>query len=175
MGKGKDGYIIDTISCGNLSKENGYVSKIFTQPTKVNVLLHNKLKEIDPNNERFNRYYFPDYKDCNVDGLKETITCIKQNIDITNIVFQKYLVPFNSNQMTKAQYRYLRDSLKILHANNISHGDLPENVMLDPVDHLPRIIDWENANLDCDARDKTMDYNAFLTHYRVPNIIFKTI
>jgi len=169
LGEGKDGYIIESISPGKLSKENGYVCKIFKHSTKVNVLLHDTLKEIDPNNKRFNRYYLPEYKD--------------SNIDISNIVFQKYLIPFNSKQMSKAQYRYLRESLEILHANNISHGDLPENVMLDPSDHLPRIIDWENANVDCEAIDKTIDYNAFLTHYgrtkshdrRVDNIISKTI
>ena len=94
------------------------------------------------------------------------IALIKQNIDINNIVFQKYLVPLNFKQMTKAQYRYLRETLAILHANNISHGDLPENVMLDPVDRMPRIIDWENAQVCCDATDKIIDYNAFLTHYK---------
>ena len=110
--------------------------------------------------------------------LRDEVTHIKQpsdNIEITNIVFQKYLIPLNFKQMTKAQYRYLRDSLSILHANNISHGDLPENVMLDPIDHLPRIIDWENANINCNTVDKIIDYNAFLSHYRIANITSKTI
>lgn len=77
------------------------------------------------------------------------------------------MVPLNSQQMTKAQYRYLRKSLEILHKNNISHGDLPENVMIDPADHLPRIIDWENATTGCDTADKIIDYNAFLSHYKI--------
>ena len=45
-------------------------------------------------------------------------------------------------------FRYIRKSIEILlHANNIKHGDLSNNVMIDKHDKVPRIIDWENAKL----------------------------
>ena len=50
----------------------------------------------------------------------------------------------------------------ILHENNISHGDLPDNVMLDPQTNNPIIIDWENANLNAGPKDKEIDYNTFM-------------
>ena len=69
--------------------------------------------------------------------------------------------------MTKAQYRYLRDSLQILHNNNISHGDLPTNVMMNPINNMPIIIDWEEAKMDADDLDKQIDMNGFFSYYKV--------
>jgi tRNA A-37 threonylcarbamoyl transferase component Bud32 len=71
--------------------------------------------------------------------------------------------------MTKIQYRYLRDSLNLLHDNNISHGDLPGNVMLQS-NNMPVIIDWEDAKLEADIIDKQIDTTAFLNHFRVKKI-----
>ena len=53
IGKGKDGFIIDTIMYNNYNINNGYVSKIFKKGINVNKELNNKLKEIDPHEERF--------------------------------------------------------------------------------------------------------------------------
>ena len=86
------------------------------------------------------------------------------------IVFERKLNPFDNKKMTKAQYRYLRESLKILHANNISHGDLPDNVMIDPINNMPIIIDWEEAKTDTDTINKEIDMNAFLDNYKVSKI-----
>ena len=69
--------------------------------------------------------------------------------------------------MTKSQYRYLRESLEILHKNNISHGDLPTNVMIDSNTNMPVIIDWEEAKMNADKIDKQIDMNAFLYNYKV--------
>ena len=68
--------------------------------------------------------------------------------------------------MTKSQYRYLRESLDILLKNKISHNDLPDNVMIDPDDNMPRIIDWDNASFIDNESFDMMDYNAFLNHYK---------
>jgi hypothetical protein len=100
----------------------------------------------------------------------DILACFKKNgesDDMTSVVFEKYLIPFNPKAMTKSQYRYLRESLEILKTNGISHGDLPDNVMLDPHDNLPRIIDWENATFSTNESDFIIDWNAFLFHYKV--------
>ena len=52
--------------------------------------------------------------------------------------------------------------MEILRKNNISHGDLPDNVMLDPQTNNPIIIDWENANLNATDKDKEIDLNTFM-------------
>jgi RIO-like serine/threonine protein kinase len=172
LGMGKDGCIIDSISCGNFSREKGYVAKIFKKGITINKAIHNKLAQIDPDNKRFNRYYFPLDNKCDQDMKTnpDIIAYFKKNDglnDTTAVVFEKYLISFNPKTMTKPQYRYLRESLEILKANGISHGDLPDNVMLDPTDTLPIIIDWENATFSSNESDFIIDWNAFLFHYKV--------
>jgi hypothetical protein len=172
LGRGKDGCIIDSISCDKFSRENGYVSKIFKKGIIINQAVNNKLAQIDPDNKRFNRYFFPLDDECNQDMKTnpDVLACFNTNdeFDDTNaIVFEKYLIHMNPKTMTKLQYRYLRESLEILKANRISHGDLPDNVMIDPTDNLPRIIDWENAIFSVNESDFIIDWNAFLFHYGV--------
>jgi len=87
--------------------------------------------------------------------------------NLKNIVFQKKLKSVNLKKLTKKQYRYLRKSIEILHTNNITHGDLPDNVMIDIQDEMPRIIDWENATLNADNIEKQIDFYAFFTHFKV--------
>ena len=169
LGSGMDGCVIDSISCNEFSKENGYVAKIVNDEATINKELHEKLAEMDPENKRFNRYYFP--KDSCVIDLEKNedyLSCLKKGIPFEkkHIVFEKFLLPLDNDQMTKKQYRYLRDSLQILHENNISHGDLPNNVMVDPEDDLPRIIDWDRSQLNAEDLDKQMDYSAFMHFFR---------
>ena len=172
LGIGKDGCIIDSFSSSKYSKENGYVTKIFDKKIRINKNLNDKLAEIDPENKRFNRYFFLDSSNDFEKNLmihnSDYISCLNKGLDLDekNFVFQKYLIPFDPERMTKKQYRYLRESLQILHNNNISHGDLPNNVMLDPHDMLPRIIDWEEAKFPADELDKNIDFDAFMYHFK---------
>lgn len=172
LGMGKDGCIIDSFSCSKYSKENGYVTKIFDKKITINKNLNDKLAEMDPENQRFNRYFSLDsFNDCNKNLMihnPDYISCLNKGLDLdeNKFVFQKYLIPLDPERMTKKQYRYLRESLQILHSNDISHGDLPNNVMLDPDDMLPRIIDWEEAKFPADTLDKKIDFDAFLYHFK---------
>lgn len=170
LGIGKDGCVIDSLSCGEFTKENGFVAKILNKYVVINIPLNNRLAEIDLENKRFNRYYFPK-KDCDTDIMNnpDVKTCLQKgmNLNVNNVVFQKLLVPINDpTTLSKKQYRHLRDSLQFLHEHDITHGDLPDNVMIDPVDELPRIIDWENASINDDKDFKEMDMRAFFTHYK---------
>jgi RIO-like serine/threonine protein kinase len=171
LGMGKDGCIIDSVSCDKFSRENGYVAKIFKRGITINKAINDKLAQIDPDNKRFNRYYFPLNNICDqvIKTNPDVLACFKKNNAEFNdtIVFQKYLIQMNPKHMTKSQYRHLRESLELLKANGISHGDLPDNVMLDPNDNLPRIIDWENAVFSTNDSDFIIDRNAFLFHYSV--------
>lgn len=174
LGTGASGCVIDSISCGKLSRENGYVAKILNQNVDINIPLQKKLAEIDPDNKRFNRYYKDDT--CEIVGMinnADIKACLQKGLQLSanNIVFQRYLVPLESSHMqkqhlSKAQYRYLRESLDILHKNKILHNDLPDNVMIDPDDNMPRIIDWDNATFSDNESLAMMDYNAFLNHYK---------
>jgi hypothetical protein len=175
LGTGTSGCVVDSISCGKLSRENGYVAKILNQNVDINIPLQNKLAEIDPDNKRFNRYYKDDT--CEIEGMinnADIKACLQKGLQLndTNIVFQRYLEPLESSQlMTKSQYRYLRDSLDILHKNKILHNDLLDNVMIDPEDNMPRIIDWDNATFIDNESFDMMDYNAFLHHYKAVKIV----
>jgi hypothetical protein len=156
------------------SKENGYVAKILYNGKQINKEVNDTLASLDPNNERYNRYFLPELESClkNDDYNEDLLRCTQNGSknDMT-IVFERKLNPFDNKKMTKAQYRYLRDSLKILHDNNVSHGDLPENVMMDPITHMPIIIDWEEAKIDADIINKQIDMNAFLDNYKISNLI----
>ena len=173
LGTGMSGCVVDSISCGKLSRENGYVAKILNKKVDINIPLQNKLAEIDPENKRFNRYYKDDT--CKIEGLinnADIRACLQKGLQLNdaNIVFQRYLVPLEAShtskqQMTKTQYRYLRESLYILYKNKILHNDLPDNVMIDPDDNMPRIIDWDYAAFLDNDSFAMMDYNAFLYHY----------
>lgn len=164
LGKGKDGCIIDSISYND---SNDYVAKLIYEGTSINQELNDKLAEIDPENKHFNRYFIS--KDVNLDN-PDFIKCSQEKpVNKKYVLFQKLLIPLNETKMTKEQYRYLRNSLDILHKNNISHGDLPGNVMLDPKDNMPRIIDWEESKLNADDLDKRIDRNAF-SYFKVSKV-----
>jgi tRNA A-37 threonylcarbamoyl transferase component Bud32 len=127
---------------------------------------------LDPNNERYNRYYLPeDLSKCikSEDYKNDIKQCLSKGhkINKSNIVFQRMLEPLDLEILTRKQYRYLRDSLELLHANGITHGDLPSNIMLHPGTNMPIIIDWENAKLNSDNLDKQIDTHAFLTFFKV--------
>ena len=175
LGTGASGCVVDSLSCGKLSRENGYVAKILNQDVNINIPLHNKLAEIDPDNKRFNRYYKDDT--CEIEGIinnADIKACLQKGLQLNdaNIVFQRYLLPLEPSQtqkqlLSKSQYRYLRESLDVLRENKILHNDLPDNVMIDPDDNMPRIIDWDNASFIDNESFAAIDYNAFLHHYQV--------
>ena len=173
IGSGAQGCVIDSLSYDQYNKADGYVAKVFPSNININTAVLEKLKEIDPKEERFIQNIVPadsferDQLDTNAD-IQE---CNNKNkglpLDKTsNVVFMRKLTPLDTQQMTKAQYRYLHKSIQILQENNILHGDLPGNIMLDnsPTHgENPIIIDWENAILNPDSLTKNIDINAFLT------------
>ena len=73
----------------------------------------------------------------------------------------------NPKGLTRKQYRHLRKGIELLGKHNILHGDLPDNVMLNKKtpSGMPIIIDFDEARLD--SKNTSMDYNAFLSHYKV--------
>jgi serine/threonine protein kinase len=173
LGTGASGCVVDSLSCGKLSRENGYVAKILNKNVDINIPLQNKLAEIDPDNKRFNRYYLPNFEIEGIINNADIKACLQKGLQLDehNIVFQRYLLPLQPTQtqkqnLSKSQYRYLRESLDVLHKNKILHNDLPDNVMIDPDDNMPRIIDWDNASFIDNKLFEAMDYNAFLRHYK---------
>jgi len=180
LGVGNDGCVVDSISCGDYSKDNGYVAKLFyTNSSPINIKLNNRLKMLDPTNSRFNSYYFPscdnytfdvsfedDLKNCQEQANKFDKQIQKVSTQLRNlpygIPFQKKLKPINdTRKLSKSQWRYLRDSIELLRENRISHGDLPGNVMVDENDN-PIIIDWEHAEIiDTNPSLLSQDKNAF--------------
>jgi len=168
LGEGGHGVIIDSLSCGGFSSGTGYVAKIFKKKCTINDAVNNRLAEIDPENLRFNRYYFPSGDTCKqaMETNSDILALKKKGEFKDTIGFQKFLIPMEPNSMTKTQYQHLRESIEILKTNKISHGDLPGNVMIDPNDNLPRIIDWESASFTEEELKFQMDWTAFVTHFK---------
>lgn len=101
LGMGKDGCIVESISCENFSKENGYVAKILFQDKVINRELHSILEDLDPTNQRFNRYFFPDQSNCikNENYANDLERCSSHlPLDIVpTIIFQKKVKSFNKS------------------------------------------------------------------------------
>jgi serine/threonine protein kinase len=109
----------------------------------MNPDVQSRLAEIDPEEARFAQYHSASCED--VESNRDVLAC-GQGKPVRHVVLMKRLNPF-SEKLTRAQFRYLRESLEILHKNGILHGDLPGNVMVDPMDGMPRIIDWGNSSI----------------------------
>jgi tRNA A-37 threonylcarbamoyl transferase component Bud32 len=130
------------------------------------------LIKIDPYEERFALYQIKRNYECSLSSPTDIIDCekkMKSPLDTERILITKLLHPIIDNKkLTKTQYRYLRKSLEILRDNGIHHGDLPDNVMLNPDTNLPIIIDWGHQSrlmtVNDSARD--FDYNIFMQNYR---------
>ena len=172
LGIGKDGCIIDSLNCPPYSKDAGYVAKLFKEKNAVNAHLQAVLLSLDPDEKRFAQYKVS--SDCSSSSSfadNEDVALCKERLgsDIGTIAFMWMLEPVDEKHLTKSQYRYLRESLEILHSHGITHGDLPGNVMIHPIDKMPRIIDWGNARISHsdDTQGKQMDNNAFLMHFKI--------
>ena len=131
LGIGKDGCITDSIECPEYP---GFVAKVFHPDKSIDWEIQNQLRKIDFNEDRFIRYHL-----CDSPLIRQ------EECPGDFVVFMQRLEPMDTTHLTKKQYRYLKESLNILHDNDIGHGDLPGNVMMG-MDGMPRIIDWENSN-----------------------------
>ena len=185
IGKGKDGCIVATYN--NVSSSHSPSSQ---QQNPVNVYkihMHGvfpkelmcKLKNIEKSIENGNKYYnieeqVYDNSIIPLNILQEC--CGKSSLQSVYITSMSYLLPIeNTTKLTRVQYRHLRDGIQLLHKNGIVHGDLVDNVMLDPIDNLPRIIDWNNAYVAADDKPlldtyNQIDTNAFLQFYKVGKV-----
>ena len=152
--------------------QNGYVAKVVKKDKTDNYdKLHKILIRIDPYEERFALYHIKHSYECSLPSPSDIIDCekkIKSSLNTERILITKLLQPIIDNRkLTKAQYRYLRKSIEILRDNGIHHGDLLDNVMLNPDTNLPIIIDWGNQSrlmaVNDTARD--FDYNIFMRNY----------
>ena len=127
------------------------------------------LKEIDPFEDRFLQTTisvpYSEFIRTQTETNSDIKECMKKGFqfdETSTVLFMRKLVPLDTQKMTKEQYRYLRDSITILQQNHILHGDLPGNVMMDPIkNNLPIIIDWENAIFYPDPIVKNLDMIAF--------------
>jgi hypothetical protein len=156
------------------SLNNGYIARLQQKGEIPDKDIHATLKKIDHGIDRFASFYF-EYDDNSPEFINQTkreeLMRFFDTDDFSHIVIYKTLNRVDSRCLTKIQYRYLRDSLVVMHKNKIIHGDLPENVMIDPDDQMPRIIGWKHSK-KCDNYDDMMtgieiDMNAFFTHYKV--------
>lgn len=142
LGRGTEGCVVDSLRC----EPSGYVAKVFfADRSPINPQVQSRLAEIDPAEARFAQYHSASCED--VESNRDVLAC-GQGKPVRHVVLMKRLNPLSDpKKLTKAQFRYLRESLEILHMNGILHGDLPGNVMVDPMDGMPRIIDWGNSSI----------------------------
>ncbi len=156
------------------SLNNDYNARLQQKHEIIDKDVHKTLKEIDLDLDRFASFYFG-YDENSPEFINQTkreeLMRFFDTDDFYHIIVYKRLNRVDPRQLTKIQYRYLRDSLVVLHKNKIIHGDLPENVLIDPNDQMPRIIGWKHSKKYDSYNDMTtgieIDMNAFFLHYKV--------
>jgi hypothetical protein len=146
-----------------------HIAKVHTSAGKIKTKLHRKLRDIDPQGERyamyknkFTRGIFSKAGMTNLRKLLKPGQTIQKIVQLSPIY--KLLQP---KKMTRKQYRFLRRSVEMLKENSISHGDLPDNVMQHPSTGMPVIIDFDEGNFPADAKISQMDSAAFMTHFKI--------
>lgn len=129
---------------GTIFQIGNSVFKVYKKNYHSNVSVNETLKELDPSRTFFMWY----------DIIKP------------QFVLMKKLKPLRHPKLlTKLQYRHLQKALNILHQNKIFHGDLPDNVMLDPLTDMPIIIDFDQGHLKASPIELEIDRRAFLSFF----------
>ena len=178
-----DGYfakVIDpAIPCKDGRDMSKYVSRVSKREREQDIVSKNhkklikKLKEIDPDQKHF---YYPEYCEPGVmleenknDGAtyknKKYSELVLRGNDEWNPMVRKNRswVGFLKGkkigrklpapQRTKEQEEYLLKSIKLLHDNDIDHGDLHGRNVIMADDGMPRIIDFGSSIIDAKKSD----------------------
>lgn len=153
--KGNNGCIVFCNSCGDFTQGKYATKIIYGRAEPINPILHHKLRELNElHGFRFNIYEGINDQSCRRTTFNnpDVIECLTKHHTAENdtqFVFQKLLKSFGlPGRYTVAQDKYLKESIRILNANGIRHGDLHAfNVMQDE-NKNPIIIDWDNAEYE---------------------------
>jgi len=129
---------------GFICKVDNYILKLYKKKCHPHFELNTKLEEIDPTQKYFIWY---------------------QLITPSFVLMSPLKILKNPKQLTKKQYRHLQYGTHLLFRYNISHGNLPYNVMIDLNTNLPVIIDFDYGKLNASKQDLEIDRIAFLTHF----------
>lgn len=142
------------------------VAKILPAGVRLNKALHKKVHALDPNGERFARYELMAIEAV-LNKTQRRRVAKASGVDLNPVVLlSPAYEELNPKKLNKCQYRHLRDSIDLLASNNIAHGDLVGNVMLNPDTNLPVIIDFGEGRLDADATALKIDRNSFLMNFK---------
>ena len=126
--------------------------------------IYQKLRDADPEESRFLMSKIIKYSG--------SVPCTRE-LDLGSV--QPFATIFNymdelndPKSLSKESYRYLRRSIEILAEIGIVHGDLPGNVMINPLTELPIIIDFDNSFISSEDKIKSesFDMRAFLNHFK---------
>ena len=159
---------VDIIHTGRdniVAKKNRSIAKIYFGKGKVRRDIYSKLHSIDVNGIYFQKVRYrllrSLYDNSQIRELRKHSQKDFRKTSMISLVYAK----LNPKGLTRKQYRHLRKGIELLGKHNILHGDLPDNVMLNKNTGMPIIIDFDEARLD--SKNTSMDYNAFLSHYKV--------
>jgi hypothetical protein len=163
--EGTQGIVIDAKSLG--LSENKLV-KIFKKEEEPEIKWRNrveiyrKLRDADPEQSRF--------LTTEVINVADNLECLEKyfgEVQPLATIFNNMDELNDPLTLSRQSYRYLRTSIDILADIGIVHGDLPGNVMLNPLTKLPIIIDFDNSYISSknDINLQSFDRRAFLNNF----------
>jgi hypothetical protein len=163
LSNSREGVIVELDPCfdGRLC-----VAKILTGG-RLKRKLHSKLRLLDPEGKRFAEYRVMFIENVLSTAQQKEIEGVSGRSLQPTVLLSPSYEKIDPKSLTKRQYRHLRESVELLASNNIAHGDLPENVMLNVCTRLPVIIDFGEGILNADKIALEIDRIAFLTFFRV--------
>jgi len=149
----------------NEQRRNGFVIKLgdkilktHTDAKSLQPELHCRLKRLDPDGLRFG-YYTAVALDSVLtpDEISNYNNQLEEGVTLTSIaqispVYKPWL-----EKITRTQRRHLQRSLELLMDNNIIHGDILGNVMINPCNDLPIIIDFDEGLVLSRPEDECVD------------------
>ena len=141
------------------------IAKVRTRRARVNNPVQRRVNELDPRGERFalaqNKLLKGVFNKTQTRALEAAANEPLRQV----VTLMPRYAPLDAKQLTRRQYRHLRASVELLAKNDILHGDLPDNVMLNPQTGMPVIIDFDESVAP--SKQTNIDRNAFMTHFKV--------
>ena len=165
VGEGNDGVVAKIIFPPDDRFPLFNCVKFYRQGVKPNTKILEVLKKIDAPGFRFAPYVVYPLNNINpyyTSVITKKIGALEPVVTLSPL----YKKMDDPKRLTRSQYRHLRSSVDILTRNNIIHGDILGNVMLDTQTGTPILIDFDKSEITFDQVLLRAQNTTILTQFK---------
>lgn len=144
------------------------VGKYYRKGKPLSASINATLRKLDPEGKHFAFYVFTSTKRvADAPTTQQIQRALKGEVGPRMTLSPHYNKLRSPTALTRQQYRHLAKSLRLLNDNDIIHGDLVDNVMLDAKTNLPVIIDFDEARVNSDKVLKAFQLGVLGREFKV--------